>query len=235
MTMQGGAAIDVRGVSKFYHRGNEMVTALKDISFTIPAGELAAIIGPSGSGKTTLMHIIGGLLTPDKGEIRIDDVPFKKRSDKAMSNYRNTQVGFVFQNFSLIPHYSALENVTLPMLVANIHTNERRSRSEALLKSVGLGKRLHQRADKLSGGERQRVSIARALAMKPKIIIADEPTGSLDSARGNEIMAVLETLNYDHGITVILVTHDPLLAQRAPQQFHIQDGKLVPGVSRASR
>lgn len=235
MTMQGGAAIDVRGVSKFYHRGNEMVTALKDISLTIQPGELAAIVGPSGSGKTTLMHVIGGLLTPDHGEVRINGEPLKKRSDKAMSNYRNSQVGFVFQNFSLIPHYSAAENVMLPMLVANIAPSERRARSEALLKSVGLGKRLDQRSDKLSGGERQRVSIARALAMEPQVIIADEPTGSLDSTRGNEIMNALETLNQKHGITVILVTHDPLLAKRAPRQFHIQDGQLKTGATHASR
>lgn len=235
MTTQDGATIDIRGVSKFYHRGDEMVAALKDISCTINRGELAAIVGPSGSGKTTLMHVIGGLLTPDQGEVRIDDIPLKKQSDKAMSHYRNSSVGFVFQNFSLIPHYSAVENVTLPMMVANMNASQRRTRAESLLKTVGLGKRLHHRSDKLSGGERQRVSIARALAMKPRIIIADEPTGSLDSARGNEIMETLEMLNQKYGITVILVTHDPLLAKRAKKQFHIQDGKLITGDANANR
>lgn len=227
MTRSQGIAIDVRDVVKQYRRGSETVTALSNVSLAIKRGEVVAITGPSGSGKTTLTHIIGGLLTPDKGEVRIDGQPLKKRSDRALSKYRNTQVGFVFQNFSLIPYYTALENVTLPLIVAGASSRERRARAKELLQSLGLEKRLHQRAEKLSGGERQRVSIARALAAEPDIIVADEPTGSLDSTRGHEIMSILRSLNHDHGITVVIVTHDPELAAQADRTIYLQDGVVM--------
>lgn len=221
------ALIELKDISKQYRRGHETVVALQNVSLAVQTGELVAITGPSGSGKTTLTHIIGGLITPDKGEILIEDQPLKKRSDRAMSHYRNTRIGFVFQNFSLIPYYSCLENVALPMVVAGVTPHKRRERAKELLRAVGLEKRFSQRADRLSGGERQRVSIARALAAEPEIIIADEPTGSLDSARGSEIMSVLETLNRDQGITIIIVTHDDSLAARAGRVIRLADGKLV--------
>lgn len=227
MTTSGGTIIELRDVSKHYRRGAETVAALSGVSLAIKKGDLISIIGPSGSGKTTLTHIIGGLLTPDEGELIVDGKPLKKRSDKALSNYRNTKIGFVFQNFSLIPHYTSLENVTLPLIVAGMSGSKRRARAKELLQSVGLDKRMNQRVDRLSGGERQRVSIARALAAEPEILIADEPTGSLDSVRGSEIMSVLETLNSKQGITVIIVTHDPKIAARTHQIIKIQDGKIA--------
>lgn len=227
MTTSGGTIIELRDVSKHYRRGAETVAALSGVSLAIKKGDLISIIGPSGSGKTTLTHIIGGLLTPDEGELIVDGKPLKKRSDKALSNYRNTKIGFVFQNFSLIPHYTSLENVTLPLIVAGMSGSKRRARAKELLQSVGLDKRMNQRVDRLSGGERQRVSIARALAAEPEILIADEPTGSLDSVRGSEIMSVLETLNSKQGITVIIVTHDPKIAARTHRTIKIQDGKIA--------
>lgn len=222
-------AVEVRSVTKRYHRGRETVAALENISLNIKRGELVAITGASGSGKTTLAHIIGGLITPDEGDVLINGAALKKRNDRAMSKYRNEQVGFVFQNFSLIPHYTTVENVSVPMIIAGLHPAERERRAEKLLAAVGLSKKFRQRTDKLSGGERQRVSIARALAMHPKIIIADEPTGSLDSRRGLEIMSILEQLAAEQHITVILITHDPTLAARAHRQIELRDGKIVRG------
>lgn len=222
-------AVEVRSVTKRYRRGGETVAALENISLSIKRGELVAITGASGSGKTTLAHIIGGLITPDEGDVLINGAALRKRNDRAMSKYRNEQVGFVFQNFSLIPYYTTVENVSVPMIVAGLHPAERERRAEKLLTAVGLSKKFRQRTDKLSGGERQRVSIARALAMQPKIIIADEPTGSLDSRRGLEIMAILEKLAVEQHITVILITHDPTLAARAHRQIELGDGKIVRG------
>ncbi len=219
--------IEVRNISKTYKRGHEVITALSDVSLSIYKGELLAIIGPSGSGKSTLTHIIGGLTTPSKGNVLVDSHMLNKRSDKQLSRYRNHDVGFIFQNFGLIPYYSAMENVTMPLLLARVPRKERRDRALKLLQLVGLGKRAFQHVDRLSGGERQRVAIARALVHKPRIIIADEPTGSLDSVRGNEIMNLLETLSRKHGITVLMVTHDEQLVKRADRIIHIHDGRIV--------
>jgi putative ABC transport system ATP-binding protein len=227
--------IRITNVSKKYRRGHESVDALHSISLDIYKGELLAIIGPSGSGKTTLTHIVGGLITPDTGTVEVQGKALKGRSDKRLSNFRNSEVGFVFQNFSLIPYYTVLENVTIPLVVAKIAPHERRELAKEYLKLVGLEKKIHQRANELSGGERQRVAIARALVNHPKIIIADEPTGSLDSSRGNEIMAMLETLSHKRGITVLMVTHDPKLAARADRSVHIQDGHIVKEESHAIR
>lgn len=225
--------IDVRGVAKHYSRGNETVTALHDISLTIRQGELVAITGASGSGKTTLAHIIGGLMTPDHGSVVVHGTDIEKFGDRALSSYRNQQVGFVFQNFSLIPYYSAIENVMIPMTVHGTPRRKRLQHAEMLLKRVGMEDKVTRRADKLSGGERQRVSIARALAMSPRIVIADEPTGSLDSARGLEIMTILELLATKYDITVLMVTHDQTLAARAHRIIELRDGQLVTGAKRA--
>jgi ABC-type lipoprotein export system ATPase subunit len=221
--------IDVRGVAKRYRRGSETVTALQDVTLTIGRGELVAIVGTSGSGKTTLAHIIGGLTTPDDGRVVAHGIQLDNADDQVLSAYRNRHIGFVFQNFSLIPYYTALENVLLPMIVNDIPPRKRKTHARVLLERVGLKQRMHQRADTLSGGERQRVSIARALAMNPEIIIADEPTGSLDSARGKEIMDILELLSKKHHITVVVVTHDPLLAARASRIIELRDGRTVKG------
>jgi len=218
--------LQVEDVSKKYRQGHEEITALHKVSLALHKGELLAIVGPSGSGKTTLSHIIGGLITPQTGSITFRGMPLKKQSDKQLSQYRNKKIGFVFQNYSLIPYYSALENVVMPLVVAGVPRSRRRQRAEVLLRAVGLEKRMHQRADTLSGGERQRVSIARALAHGPEIIIADEPTGSLDSVRGGEVMTILEKLCHSQGIAVLMVTHDLSLAQRADRVVHIRDGRI---------
>jgi putative ABC transport system ATP-binding protein len=218
--------IRAKNISKKYRRGHESVTALHNISLDVRRGELLAIVGPSGSGKTTLTHIIGGLVSSDTGSIEINGRELKKRSDRALSQYRNEEVGFIFQNFSLIPYYTAIENVTIPLVVANMPHGERQKLAKEYLTLVGLESRINQRASELSGGERQRVSIARALVNQPQIIIADEPTGSLDSVRGKEIMTILEALSRKQGITVLMVTHDLTLAARADRQIYIRDGRI---------
>lgn len=235
MTQPNTALITVTDVSKKYRRGHEVITALGNVSLSIQKGELLAIVGPSGSGKTTLTHIIGGLITPDTGSVAIEGKPLKKRSDKALSHYRNAKVGFVFQSFSLIPYYTAAENVMIPLIIAGMPGRKRRALAERYLKMVGLERRANQRANELSGGERQRVSIARALVNNPQIIIADEPTGSLDSTRGNEIMAILETLSHTKGITVLMVTHDETLAKRADRVIAIKDGHIAGEKTYANR
>jgi putative ABC transport system ATP-binding protein len=226
MALKDDTLIRVKNISKKFHRGHETIVALDDVSLDISKGELLAIVGPSGSGKTTLTHIIGGLLTPDTGTVAVDGQELKRRGDKALSKYRNSEVGFIFQNFGLIPSYTALENVMIPLVVANIPARRRQDKAKKYLTLVGLEKRMHQRADQLSGGERQRVSIARALVNGPKVIIADEPTGSLDSVRGEEIMKILENLSHTQGIPVLLVTHDTGLALRADRTIHIRDGRI---------
>lgn len=218
--------IQVEAVSKTYKRGHETITALHSATLAINRGELLAIVGPSGAGKTTLTHIIGGLITPDTGNVTIDGKPLSTQSDKALSAYRNRTVGFIFQNFSLLPHYTALENVAMPLAVAGVPFRERASIAKRYLTLVGLEKQANQRANELSGGERQRVSIARALVNEPSIIIADEPTGSLDSRRGQEIMTILETLSHQRNLAVLMVTHDPSLAARADRIIHISDGEI---------
>lgn len=234
MSTKQDVVIDVRGVAKHYSRGSETVTALRDVNLTIRQGELVAIVGASGSGKTTLAHVIGGLITPDTGSVTVHNTNLEKSGDRALSAYRNQSVGFVFQNFSLIPYYSALENVLLPMIVAGMPPRKRRVHAEKLLERVGLQHQMNRRADKLSGGERQRVSIARALAMSPRIIIADEPTGSLDSKRGGEIMNILEMLSSKHRMTILVVTHDLALAARATRIIELKDGTIVQGARIAS-
>ncbi len=225
--MKVAPLIQIKGVSKIYGRGQEMTTALGSVSLDVGKGELLAIVGPSGSGKTTLSHIVGGLITPDSGSVIVDGRKLRMKSDKAISEYRNSKVGFVFQSFGLIPSYTAIENVMIPLIVASVPLKKRRLEAEKYLKLVGLKDRLNHRADKLSGGERQRVSIARALVNQPQIIIADEPTGNLDSVRGNEIMKILEILSHEHGISVLMVTHDNQLAKRADRIVHIRDGAII--------
>ncbi|MDN5274471.1 MAG: transporter ATPase [Candidatus Saccharibacteria bacterium] len=226
MVLKTSILVEAKNISKKYHRGSETIMALGDVSLTISKGELLAIVGPSGSGKTTLTHIIGGLSTPDTGMVVVEGRELKKQSDKLLSAYRNSEVGFIFQNFGLVPSYSAIENVMIPLVVANLSAKQRYDKAKESLVLVGLQKRMHQRADELSGGEQQRVSIARALVNAPKIIIADEPTGSLDSARGEEIMKILEDLAHKQGISVLMVTHDMGLAARADRIIHIRDGRI---------
>jgi putative ABC transport system ATP-binding protein len=221
------AAIMLRAVSKTYKVGREPLHAVRDASFDVAQGELVAIIGPSGSGKTTLTHMLGGLLKPDSGRIAIAGTELSRLSDRKLSRFRNKHIGFIFQNFSLLPGYSALENVCVPLIVAGLSPAERKRRATHYLALMGLQQQMHQKAEELSGGQRQRVAIARALAMHPSVVIADEPTGSLDSARGHEIMNILTHLAHEQNMSVIMVTHDLQLAAQADRQIHILDGTIT--------
>lgn len=230
--MDTSAIIAVQNVTKKYGRGSDATVAVNGISLEVHKGEMLAIVGPSGSGKTTLTHILGGLIRPTVGEVLCNGQPLKTSSDKLMSQYRNEEIGFVFQSFGLIPYLTALENVSMSLVVRGIAKQERDQRAEKLLKAVGLAARMHHKSKALSGGERQRVAIARALASHPKVIIADEPTGSLDSARGAEIMKLLLSLCKDYNLGVVLVTHDLALAKLADRVIHIRDGKIEKEVTK---
>lgn len=218
--------IQLKNVSKVYELGGEKIVALDNVNLEIKDGDFIAIVGASGSGKSTLANVIGGLDTPDQGEVLVNDENISKISDASLSNYRNKTVGFIFQSFNLQPVYSALENVMIPLVFARISTKERKKRAEDCLGAVGLADRVNHRPNQLSGGQRQRVCIARALANNPKIIIADEPTGNLDSKKGAEIIALLKELNQKSGITLIVITHDPNVARQAKRVIQMCDGRL---------
>lgn len=217
--------IELTDLTKTYKLGDETLNALDHINLKIQSGDFVAIIGPSGSGKSTLANIISGLDKPDGGSIVVDGSDLSHLSDRKLSDYRNRHIGYVFQSFNLQANQTALENVMMPMYFARIRPKVRRARAKECLEAVGLGERLKHRPSQLSGGQRQRVAIARALALKPSIIIADEPTGNLDSARGTEIIELLKGLNRQ-GITLIIITHDPLIARQASKIIQIRDGKV---------
>lgn len=219
--------IELRGVSKEYSMGGTRQRVLHQVNVAINSGEFVSIVGPSGSGKTTMAHIIGGLSRPSAGNVFIDGEDLGRAHDRKLSHYRNTQVGFVFQNFGLLPRHTALENVALPLVLAKMKPSERRERAARALHVVGLGKRMDSQAHQLSGGERQRVAIARALVNNPRIIIADEPTGSLDSKQGDAIADLLQGIHEQFKTTLILITHNPEIAARAPRTLHIFDGKVA--------
>jgi putative ABC transport system ATP-binding protein len=218
--------ISLQNVTKTYKLGGETLNALDNVSFTVQSGEFIAITGPSGSGKSTLANIIGGLDRPTSGTVIVDNNDLSHVHDKKLSEYRNKYVGFVFQSFNLQGTQTALENVALPLVFARMGAKQRKARAAECLQAVGLGDRLKHRPSQLSGGQRQRVAIARALAVKPSIIIADEPTGNLDSARGEEIMKLLHELNKE-GITLLIITHDMTIARQASRIIQIHDGKLT--------
>lgn len=222
------ALIELKSVSKDYRTGDETLHALAGVNLTIKPGEFIAIVGPSGSGKSTLANIIGGLDKPDGGTVSVEGADLAKARDKQLSEYRNKHIGFVFQAFNLQPTYTALENVMLPLVLSGMGAKERRERGMKCLTDVGLADRMKHKPTELSGGQRQRVSIARALANNPSIIIADEPTGNLDSQKGRDIMALLEKLNHE-GITLIVITHDMELAKRAGRILSIHDGVMKEG------
>jgi len=213
----------------FRSAGND-VTAVNCVSFTVPTGAFASIVGQSGSGKTTLLSLLGGLDTPTDGSITVDDQTVSTMSDHKLIAYRRQKIGFVFQHYNLVPNLTALENVMLPMEFAGVSKSERKSRAQTLLNQVGLkdDKQL-RKPGRLSGGEQQRVSIARALANKPSVILADEPTGNLDSHTGKVIVDLLKSLAKTEKTTVIVVTHDLNLAKQADVTFRLKDGKLVTG------
>ena len=219
--------ITVTDLTKTFSSAAEPVVAVDDVSFSIPDGTFASIIGRSGSGKSTLLALLGGLDQPTSGTITVGDHVISNESDRALINYRRGKVGFVFQDFNLITNMSALENTMLPMEFAKVPKAERLARANELLNQVGLeGEKQHRRPSKLSGGEQQRVAIARSLANQPKIILADEPTGNLDSKTGKVIIDLLKSLITD-GTTVIVVTHDRSLAETTDMVFELEDGHLI--------
>ena len=220
--------VEVRNMEKTYKLGKIEVPVLRGVSFSIETGEFVSIMGPSGSGKSTLMYIIGCLDRPTRGEIYIKEKKVSDLSDRALANIRGREIGFVFQTFNLIPRSSAQKNVELPMTYQNISRRERKRKAEALLKKVGLGDRLRHRPNELSGGQCQRVAIARALANDPILLLADEPTGNLDSKAGEEIMELFGELNED-GKTIVVVTHDRDIARHTQKIIRLKDGKITGG------
>src|SRR6187431_1248066 len=224
--------IETRDLWKTYVMGDEEIHALKGVSIAIERGEYVAIMGPSGSGKSTLMNLIGCLDTPSKGTYLLNDKEVSQMNDNELARIRNEEIGFVFQTFNLLPRATALHNVELPLVYAGVGKRERLERAKAALDKVELTSRMHHRPNELSGGQRQRVAIARALVNNPSILLADEPTGNLDSKTGIEILGLFQRL-HDAGNTIILVTHEPDVAAYAQRAIHIRDGQVEKDVSRA--
>jgi lipoprotein releasing system ATP-binding protein len=219
--------IVAQDVTKSFARDGDRVEVLKGVSLTIAAGELAAIVGPSGVGKSTLLHLLGGLERPTGGAIRYGDTDLALLSDVALAQFRNRRVGFVFQFHHLLPEFSALENVMMPLLIRRCATAEARARSITLLGRVGLAARVRHRPGELSGGEQQRVAIARALIGEPAVLLADEPTGNLDSKTGDEVFELMRELNRERQLTCVFITHNEELARRTDRVLRMLDGRMV--------
>ena len=217
--------IRLQNIERVFQVGEEEVHALRHVDFSAAEGEYIAIMGPSGSGKSTLLNILGLLDRPDNGTYELDDIMTTSLDDKKQADVRRHKIGFVFQFFHLVPRLTAEQNVELPLVLAGINKAERRKRVLETLEAFGIGDRIHHRPDQLSGGQRQRVAIARATIMKPTVILADEPTGNLDRASGNDVIKILEELNLQ-GITLIMVTHDPELGIRAKRRIKMVDGLI---------
>lgn len=216
---------ELKNIYKDYLQGKEAVPVLKDISLEVSEGEYVAIMGPSGSGKSTLMNIIGCLDKQTKGSFVFDVCDIMQAKDRKLSEIRNKKIGFVFQNFNLLPRQSALENVELPLLYAGVGKRERRQRAKAALEKVGLAQRMMFKPTQLSGGQKQRVAIARAIVNNPKLLLADEPTGALDTKSGDQVMELFKELN-DDGVTIVMITHEPDIARCAKRIMYIRDGEL---------
>ena len=219
------AILKLTDICKDYQQGKEPVRVLKNINMSVEQGEYLAIMGPSGSGKTTLMNLIGCLDVPTSGTYELRGEDLKNLSDDALADIRNRHIGFVFQNFHLLPKMDALDNVALPLLYAGVSLKERRARAEEALKAVGLEDRIHFLPNQLSGGQCQRVAIARAIAGKPELLLADEPTGALDTKSGNQIMEIFRQLS-NEGMTIIMITHEQAIADCADKIYYILDGEL---------
>ena len=224
--------IEVEDLTKVYQMGEETVPALAGVSVSIARGEYVAVVGPSGSGKSTLMNILGGLDRPSSGAYRFEGEDVGRFTDDELASFRRRRIGFVFQSFQLLPRLTALQNVELPMVYAGLGAPERKARASELLTRVGLGARMGHRPTQLSGGQQQRVAIARSLANRPDLLLADEPTGALDSATGVEVLQLFAELNAD-GLTLAIVTHDPDVAAQAHRRVAFRDGHIVSDERRA--
>lgn len=225
--MAGPTIVSIRSLSKIYLQGDINVTALNNVSLDIARGEFLTLMGPSGSGKSTLLHIIAGIDRPTSGECRVQDIDVTRLTESELADWRNQNVGFVFQTFNLIPVLTAFENVELPLLLTRLNGRERRKQVETALGLVGLTERAHHLPKQLSGGQEQRVAIARALVTDPGLIVADEPTGNLDSHSAQEVLQILQTLSRDASKTVIMVTHDPKAAAFGSRAIHLEKGELT--------
>jgi putative ABC transport system ATP-binding protein len=229
--MSDAALVRIRDVHKFYTRGAERIDVLKGVSLDIPHGDFLALMGPSGSGKTTLLNMLGGIDAPTQGLIEVAGVSIGNLSGSALSRWRATHVGFVFQLYNLLPALTAERNVELPLLLTKLSRSERRKRANLALKVVGLAERANHYPRQLSGGQEQRVGIARAIVTDPTLLLCDEPTGDLDRKSGDEILELLQTLNSEYGKTIVMVTHDPRAADRARRTLHLDKGVLVESVA----
>ena len=219
-------AISLVAVRKSYPSADARLRVLRGVDFEIDAGEFVAVVGPSGSGKSTLLNLIGGLDRPDSGTVRVDGVDLGGHDDRTLAAIRNEKLGFVFQSFHLIPVLTAVENVAWPLVLKGADRRRRVARSKELLERVGLAEHMHRSPGRLSGGQRQRVAIARALACRPKIVLADEPTGNLDRATAAGIMELFASLNREDGVTFVASTHDPMVVSRAGRRLHLVEGEL---------
>jgi len=218
--------IELRGIDRYFSVGDETVHALDEVDLDIAAGEYVAIMGPSGSGKSTLLNVLGLLDKPTAGTYKLDQRDTSNMDDDELADTRHSKIGFVFQFFHLVPRLSAFENAELPLILDGMPARERRERVEQILAELGLKDRMQHRPDQLSGGQRQRVAIARAMVTRPKVLLADEPTGNLDSVSGTECIQILEALNAD-GLTLLVVTHDSEIGDRARRILRMQDGRIV--------
>ncbi len=223
----GGANISLKNVNKIYSADRIETVALNNVNLDITAGEFVSVMGPSGSGKSTLLNVLGLLDSPSDGEIRLNDEPVLNLGDRHLAGLRNREIGFIFQSFHLISDLSTLDNVQIPLLYRNISSRIRREMAEIALQRVGLGSRMQHFPTQLSGGQQQRVAIARAIVGTPRLLLADEPTGNLDSKMGEDIMRLLEEYNQEAGVTVVMVTHDQALAERTGRIIRLFDGRQV--------
>jgi len=220
------ALLEAKDVKKTYRMGKVLVPALRRATFDVEEGEFVAVFGPSGSGKSTLLHVLGGLDRPDEGEVFVDGIGFSTLNDNALAEVRLRKIGFIFQFFNLLPRLTALRNVELPLMLADVPEKDSIKKAEDMLKLVGLGDRMDHRPSEMSGGEQQRVAIARALINDPKIVLADEPTGNLDTSTGGEIVQLMKRLNEEKGQTFVVVTHDPAIAETADRILYLKDGLI---------
>jgi putative ABC transport system ATP-binding protein len=221
------AVVRAIGITRRYRMGDTNVEALRGVDLRIARGEFVALVGPSGSGKSTVLNLLGGLDRPTSGEVWVNGTELARSDEATLTRHRRKQVGFVFQSFNLLPRLTALENVALPLMFVGVPERQRLSRAGELLQSVGLGLRVDHRPTQLSGGEQQRVAIARALVGEPVLLLADEPTGNLDTVTGGDTMRLLKRLNDERGLSLLVVTHDPEVASFADRVVHLRDGRVV--------